>query len=191
MTQIDLSETQRTILGTACAREDRMIFPVTAPITGGAVGNVLKSLLKRGLIEEIVAEDETTVWRHDEDLGPITLRATDTGLAALGDRAPTAPLGRDHDQAGTDMPADETDAHTAPAGAPRRVRGNTKQAIVVDMLRRPEGATIAELVEATGWQSHTVRGCFAGALKKKLGLSIISVKHEQRGRIYSIVPDEA
>ncbi|MBB4267607.1 DUF3489 domain-containing protein [Roseospira visakhapatnamensis] len=186
MTQIDLSETQRTILGTACAREDRMIFPVTAPITGGAVGNVLKSLLKRGLIEEVVAEDETTVWRHDEDRGPITLRATELGVDALADNAPVAPLGRDGDHAGPDMPADETDAHTAPAGARHRVRGNTKQAIVVDMLRRPEGATIAELVEATGWQSHTVRGCFAGALKKKLGLTITSEKEGERGRVYKL-----
>ena len=47
-----------------------LIFPVTAPIKGGAVGNVLKSLLKRDLIEEIVAEDETTVWRHDAEAEP-------------------------------------------------------------------------------------------------------------------------
>jgi len=50
--------------------------------------------------------------------------------------------------------------------ATRRVRGDTKQAFVVDMLRRPEGATIAELVEATGWQPHTVRGPFAEALRR-------------------------
>jgi hypothetical protein len=189
MMQIELSETQRTILGAACAREDRMIFPVTAPIKGGAVGNVLKSLLKRDLIEEVVAEDETTVWRHDEERGPITLRATDLGLAALGDDAPTAPTGRndaDGDQKG---PASETDAHAAPAGARRRVRADTKQAVVIDMLRRPEGATIAELVAATGWQPHTVRGAFAGALKKKLGLTITSEKEDERGRVYRTEPD--
>jgi phage/conjugal plasmid C-4 type zinc finger TraR family protein len=44
------------------------------------------------------------------------------------------------------------------------------------MLRRPEGATIAQIVEATGWQPHTVRGAFAGALKKKLGLEVTSEK---------------
>jgi hypothetical protein len=50
--------------------------------------------------------------------------------------------------------------------ARRGARENTKQAKVVDLLRRPEGATIAQLVKATGWQPHTVRGALAGALKK-------------------------
>jgi hypothetical protein len=55
---------------------------------------------------------------------------------------------------------------------------------MIEMLRRPEGATIAEIVDATGWQSHTVRGAMAGALKKKLGLVISSEKDKARGRIY-------
>ena len=46
------------------------------------------------------------------------------------------------------------------------------------MLRRKEGATIAQIVAATGWQPHTVRGAFAGALKKKLGLTVTSEKVE-------------
>ena len=45
----------------------------------------------------------------------------------------------------------------------------TKQALLVGMLGRAEGATIAEIVAATGWQPHTVRGAFAGALRKRLG----------------------
>jgi hypothetical protein len=55
------------------------------------------------------------------------------------------------------------------------------------MLKRAEGATLAEIVEATGWQRHTVRGALAGALKKRLGLTIISEKVEGRGRVYRIV----
>jgi hypothetical protein len=54
------------------------------------------------------------------------------------------------------------------------------------MLRRPEGATVPEVVEATGWQAYTVRGAIAGALKKKLGLQISSEKVEGRGRVYRI-----
>ena len=53
------------------------------------------------------------------------------------------------------------------------------------MLRRKEGATIAQIVEATGWQPHTVRGAFAGALKKKLGLVVTSEKVEGV-RVYRI-----
>ena len=54
------------------------------------------------------------------------------------------------------------------------------------MLQRPEGATIGEVVEATGWQPHTVRGALAGALKKRLGLTIASEKVENRGRVYRL-----
>ena len=54
-------------------------------------------------------------------------------------------------------------------------------------MRRPQGATIDEIVSATGWQSHTTRGPMAGALKKKLGLTITSEKNESRGRVYRVV----
>ena len=54
------------------------------------------------------------------------------------------------------------------------------------MLRSKEGATIAQIVAATGWQPHTVRGAFAGALKKRLGLTIASEKVDGRGRVYRI-----
>ena len=66
--------------------------------------------------------------------------------------------------------------------APRQ----TKQQIMIDLLRRPEGATIEEIANATEWQSHTVRGAMSGALKKKLGLAITSEKVEERGRVYRI-----
>ena len=59
-----------------------------------------------------------------------------------------------------------------------RTRDNSKQAEVIRMLQRPEGATISQICAATGWQAHTVRGTFAGALKKKLGLTIVSEKIE-------------
>lgn len=61
----------------------------------------------------------------------------------------------------------------------------TKQAAVITLLRRPHGATLSEIVEATGWQPHSVRGLFSGTLRKKLGLSITSEKAD-RGRVYRI-----
>lgn len=54
------------------------------------------------------------------------------------------------------------------------------------MLRRKDGATIEEIIAATGWQAHTVRGAMAGALKKKLELEVTSEKIEGRGRVYRI-----
>jgi hypothetical protein len=62
---------------------------------------------------------------------------------------------------------------------------SSKQDEVIAMLRRPEDATVEEVVRATGWQCHTVRGVFSGTLKKKLGLTLVSGQ-EERGRVYRI-----
>ena len=67
-----------------------------------------------------------------------------------------------------------------------RTRENSKQAAIIKMLQRAKGATISQICEATGWQAHTVRGAFAGALKKKLGLNIVSEKVEGGERVYRI-----
>ena len=95
------------------------------------------------------------------------------------------------DAAGAPTGADEAPVASAPKrrGRPRKVaptgadvapapknRGDSKQAQLIAMLQREQGATIAQIVEATGWQPHTVRGAFAGALKKKLGLTVTSEK---------------
>lgn len=69
---------------------------------------------------------------------------------------------------------------------PRTHRDGRKEARVIAMLRRPEGATIAQLMAATGWQSHTVRGVFAGALKKRRGLAVTSEKPQSGERTYRI-----
>jgi hypothetical protein len=74
--------------------------------------------------------------------------------------------------------AEPSPATTAP--------GKSKQATVIALLRRPEGVTVAEIVAATGWQPHTVRGLFSGTLKKKLGLGLGSAP-EDRGRVYRIL----
>lgn len=169
MPQIQLTDTQAVVLSAACARDDGAVFPVTAKLKGGAVGNVCKSLLKLGLIEEIHATDLNTVWRHDEERGPITLRATPLAFTTLGiteDPGRTAP--------------------TDSASAPIQRREGTKQDMLITMLRAPEGATIAEIVAATGWQAHSARGAMSGVLKKKLGLTITSEKVTDRGRTYRI-----
>jgi len=73
---------------------------------------------------------------------------------------------------------------------PQKPRGTTKQDQVIAMLRHPKGATIDDIASATQWQRHTVRGMIAGALKKKLGLCVVSEKAE-RGRVYRISEDRA
>ena len=69
---------------------------------------------------------------------------------------------------------------------PRTTREGTKQAVLIGLLSRAEGATLPQMTEATGWQVHTVRGAMAGALKKKLGLEITSEKQTGTDRVYRI-----
>ncbi len=70
--------------------------------------------------------------------------------------------------------------------SPAVVRPGTKQALLIDLIKRKKGATIEEIVEATGWQAHSVRGAISGALKKKLGLAVTSERVGDGGRVYRI-----
>jgi hypothetical protein len=65
-------------------------------------------------------------------------------------------------------------------------RDGSKKAIVLDMLKRPAGATLADIMAATDWQKHSVRGFISGALGKKMGLTVESTKNEAGDRVYRI-----
>ena len=72
----------------------------------------------------------------------------------------------------------------APAGVPTAKptpRAGTKQALMIDLLKRPEGATVEQIAAATGWQHHTIRGAISGALKKKLGLTVEATRTREVG----------
>jgi hypothetical protein len=140
---------------------------------GGAAHKVVNALIGKGLLKELQASHKLgdPVWRDGGDGRDLRLIVTNTGLAAIGIEA---------EPQKTKAPKPELKS----ASAERKTREGTKQTLVIEMLRRPEGATIAEIVEATGWQSHTVRGVMAGALKRKLGLVINSEMDDARGRIY-------
>ena len=83
-------------------------------------------------------------------------------------------------------PAADSSNH-GDASKPVATRTGTKQAQIIALLERPEGATVAEMVAATCWQPHTVRGTISGALKKKLRLPITSEKVEGRGFVYRLM----
>ena len=99
------------------------------------------------------------------------LVATNDGLRAVGVEPPRKA---------------KAEAGGKKTAATASVRENSKQAQLIEMLKRPEGASIIEIAEAFNWQAHTVRGAIAGALKKKLGLTVVSEKVDGRGRIYKI-----
>ena len=164
-----ISDIQAIILSAAAQREDRIALPLPESLRGGGAAKVVGAMLAKGFLEEAEADmrEGEPVWRATGDGHGITLVATEAGLAAIGIEANTS---------------------AAPETAPktRRPREGTKQATLIAMLRSPNGATIEEIMAATGWQSHTVRGAMAGALKKKLGLEVTSEKVENRGRVYSL-----
>lgn len=83
-------------------------------------------------------------------------------------------------------PVEALDAAATAEPTKRSPRPGSKLAQVVDMLEAEAGATIAEIMTATGWQQHTVRGALAGSITKKLGRTLSSEKVEGRGRVYRI-----
>ena len=165
---IKLSDAQLVILSAACARENGSLLPTSGNLNSNAVSMVLHSLINKGLAEEVPANSNMPIWREAEDGSSVSLRATAAAYQALGL---------------ADMAAEEMEdqAVTKP-----NTRPNSKQAQLIKMLKRPEGASIIEIAETFGWQVHSVRGAIAGSLKKKLGLVISSEKTENRGRVYKI-----
>ncbi len=72
------------------------------------------------------------------------------------------------------------------ATGPKEAREGSKKAIVLDMLKRPAGATLADIMSATGWQAHSVRGFISGGLSKKMGIKVESFKSDSGDRAYRI-----
>jgi len=111
------------------------------------------------------------------------------GYDAMGRARPSAaPVTADSELDAAVTAAEATWAQEKAAAKPR-TRENSKQATVIQMLQRPEGTTVQQICETTGWQAHTVRGTFAGAFKKKLGLTIVSDKAQGSERVYRIAAE--
>jgi hypothetical protein len=164
-----LTDTQMIVLSRAARTDDRIALPLPGRLRGGAASKVVSALTRKGLLEEVDADlrKGDAVWRETGDGHGTTLVITDAGLEAIGV---------------------ETDALKPDPVKPKpKTRASTKQAMLIEMLKASDGATISEIVTALDWQSHTIRGAMSGALKKRLGLTITSEKTGPRGRVYRIV----
>ena len=155
-----LSPAQALLLRTATRRADGRVIPPET-LRGGARVKVLAALLQRG-------------WIEPADDGHVM---TDAGYAAIGQQRPVP---QDAVQ-----PMDATDDLQLLEGIP--VRSGTKLAAIVVALRRPHGATSLQLMLATGWQPHTVRGAISGMLRKKLGLDVVLAHNDSGERVYRVV----
>lgn len=171
-----ITERQLDLITRAHCDAGGLVEPLLT-LKGGAKLKMIASLAQRGLIEQMDGQ-----WRiTGAAIAIIKGEAQPEDVLPAVKGAATSP---------TPLPADDPELEAAvaaaeaswqqdqPDPAPKRGQGNSKQALVIEMLKRPEGATIAQISEATGWKHHTIRGTFAGALKKKLGLAIVSEKIE-------------
>ncbi|NOX40839.1 MAG: DUF3489 domain-containing protein [Alphaproteobacteria bacterium] len=166
---VKLTATQSLILKRASQRADRVALPLPNRLKGAAAKTVVARLIQCGLVSEVSVDacKRNSLWGQRQDGTFTTLVITDTGLVAIG----------------VEVGAAQPDPLVQP-----KPRKGTKQAMLIDMLKKPEGATLEEITIAIGWQSHSVRGAISGGLRKRLGLTILSETVEGRGRIYRIVP---
>jgi|SRR5690554_5278689 len=181
-----LTDTQTIILNRAATRPGNLAMPLPEGLHGAAAQKAVNAMITRGWLEEVDANmrENEPLWRETGDGHGTTLVATDAGLAAIGiepvaaSAAASVRKAKPHADAGASA--------TTEAPKPVAIRPGTKQAQIIALLQRPEGASIAEIVEATGWLAHSARGLISGGLKKKLGLPITSVKEQGRGSVYRI-----
>ena len=165
-----LTDTQTAILKDAAGRPDGNIEPLPPTLRGSARAKVIEGLIARGLAA-------------DAD-GYILL--TDDGYAAVGKRRP-APKGvKKMDAHDALTKREATHALQKLEGTPRTIRPGTKLAAIIDALRNPGGATIAQMMAGTGWQAHTVRGAISGMVRKRLGYQFVSEKGADGQRVYRI-----
>lgn len=188
-----LIDSHLVILSAAAEREGGAVLPLpeSLAIKGAAAAKTLEGLCKKGLLDETSAPPDMAFWREAEDGKRMMLIITEAGMRAIKDGAETekksALKNRRSTKRGGGAARPRTAAKSENVPRPPAVRKGTKQALLIDLLKRKKGATIDVAVKATGWQPHTVRGAISGALKKKLGLIVNAEAVDGRGRVYRII----
>jgi len=173
-----LTETQTNILAAGAQRPDNIALPLPKGLAGAAAKMAVNRMITLGWLQEVDANIRRgePLWYESGDGHGTTLVVTDAGLAAIGI------------EPGVVKTVIAIREHAAKAAAPKppTQRAGTKQAMLISLLQRPEGASIAEIVAATGWMGHTARAVISGVLKKKLALPVTSGNVDGRGTVYKL-----
>ena len=139
-----LNDTQRILLSTAAARTNGSVYPLVGSVTDGTtVSKAVDSLLKRTLADVRETRDAASIYRTNGDVS-FGVFVTDAGRAAIG------------------IVSEKEEVMPVELSAPRVTKVN----LVVALLQREAGATMAELIAATGWLPHTTRAALTGLRKK-------------------------
>jgi hypothetical protein len=192
-----LSDGQLVILSAAAQRADGSLLPLPQSLTvkGAALNKAVETLCKRKLAEERRTINDAPEWRRDEDGRPLGLFITTSGLLALGidDAEKSRPS-----QASASIPRQRKTAAAQPRRKARKLSAanskrrappsQSKQYLVIQMLRRQSGVSIDDIIAKTGWQPHSVRGFFSGLVRKKLKLPLVSDVSKDGVRRYHIAP---
>ncbi len=156
----DLTDTQLVILSAAAQREDGAVLPVpkSLKIKGAAVTKTFEGLRKKGLLEEMPAARDSEAWRKTDGGQRMMLVITGSGLRAIdggpdgeADKKPTAKKRQAKKRRGGTVRKPAA-AKSKGKQSPPAVRQGTKQALLIDLLKRKNGATIDDAVAAMGWQ---------------------------------------
>lgn len=186
-TEISPTERQRELLQTAGAQFSGSITPAAEAVRlfGGARETMCLKLKELGLIEESSDGQmilSAAAYGLLEQMPPEGQVATPEALPVETiSEAPEVNSLTEEDQ-----PSPEPEPAEAPAPKARKARENTKQAKVIEMLRRLEGATLEQVMEMTGWQKHTARSVLSRQIQKGLGLPLVSEKSSGSERVYRI-----
>ena len=190
-----LSDSQLVILSAAAQRAEGSLLPFPQSLTdkGTALHKVVGTLCNRKLAEERRTINGAPEWRRDEDDRPLGVFITNSGLLALG--VDNAQKDRPS-QASASVPRQCKTAAARPSRKARKTSqvkskqqaaaGQSKQDLVIQMLKRQSGVSIEDVVAKTCWQPHSVRGFFSGLVKKKLKLPLVSGVGKDGVRRYHI-----
>jgi predicted ArsR family transcriptional regulator len=175
-----LTHAQRTILSTAAGRNGHLVLPIpkSLKLPKGASRRTLKELLDRNLIEERPPGSSQELWRKDNGGRRITLVLTDIALATLKTEPASGPSQAPAKPNSSDRLRGSGKKHSPSAPVGRLGKRDT----ILELLRRPKGAKIAELQKATGWQPHSVRAMLTGLRKR--GIAIDRDTNAQSETVY-------